>query len=272
VAAAAGVAPRRVNYIAFSGGGESLSAIVGGQVSVGVNGLAELAAHIDGGAVRALAISSAERLPGLDIPTLREQGIDVEFENWRSVAAPPGLAAAERRRVEELIARMVRSDAWRDALERYRWIDRYLAGDAFARYADSEEARVRAILRQFGTDRAESTSAGAYPLAVLAGLVLCAIAVVVERAGAGRGVPVPPVRTRPLLFVTVAATAFLVLAEPAGFTAAAAALFWLTARAFDSRHPVRDVAIATAVAAGAYLLFARVLELALPRGLLERWL
>jgi len=81
VADAVGVDPRRVNYIAYSGGGESLSAILGGQVSVGVNGLAELAPHIEAGTVRVLAISSAERLPGVDAPTFREQGVDVEIEN-----------------------------------------------------------------------------------------------------------------------------------------------------------------------------------------------
>ena len=86
------MAPRRVNYIAFSGGGESLSAILGGQVSVGINGLAEFAPQIEAGTVRALAISSAERLPGLDVPTLREQGVDVEFENWRRWWRRPGIS------------------------------------------------------------------------------------------------------------------------------------------------------------------------------------
>src|SRR5918993_173854 len=81
IAEAVGISPARVNYIAFSGGGESLSAIVGGQVTAGINGLAELAAQIEAGAVRVLGISSADRLPGLNAPTLREQGIDVVFEN-----------------------------------------------------------------------------------------------------------------------------------------------------------------------------------------------
>ncbi len=94
VAGAVGVPPGRINYVAFSGGGESLSAILGGQVSLGINGLAELEPQIQAGTVRALAVSSAERLPGLDVPTLREQGVNLEFENWRSVVAPPGSARA----------------------------------------------------------------------------------------------------------------------------------------------------------------------------------
>src|SRR5688572_14897216 len=166
IADAVGVAPRRVNYIAFSGGGESLSAILGGQVSVGINGLAEFAAQIEAGTVRALAISSAERLPGLDIPTLREQGVDVEFENWRSVVAPPGIDARERQRLESAIAAMVASPEWRAALERYRWLDRYLPGDDFARFVDREEMRVRTTLQQLeaGQDGGGTlASVGVYP-------------------------------------------------------------------------------------------------------------
>ena len=112
IAAAVGVEPKRVNYIAFSGGGEALSSILGGQVSVGINGLAEFAPQIEAGTVRVLAVSSAERLPGLDAPTLREQGVDVEFENWRSVVAPPGISADERHRLEEAVEAMVGSREW----------------------------------------------------------------------------------------------------------------------------------------------------------------
>src|SRR5687767_14643669 len=189
VADAVGVAPRRVNYIAFSGGGESLSAILGGQVSVGINGLAEFATQIEAGTVRALAISSAERLPGLDIPTLREQGVDVEFENWRSVVAPPGIDASERRRFEAAVDAMVKSADWKEALSRYRWIDRYLAGDRFAQFVDAEATRVQDILTKFGTNREQTpslTSAGPYPMIVLSGLVLCCLATVVTRS---KGLP-----------------------------------------------------------------------------------
>lgn len=278
VADAVGVSPRRVNYIAFSGGGESLSAIIGGQVTAGINGLAELAAQIDAGSVRVLAISSGERLPGLAVPTLREQGVDVEFENWRSVLAPPGISRADRQRLEHAIEAMVTSAPWREALERYRWIDRYLAGDGFARYVEAEEARVRDILRQFGTGEAEARtlmSAGPYPLVVLAGLLIFTCLAVLH------------VRTHPTLMVrgneaaarrapigwlAAGVIAYLLLAERGGFVVASAALFWFTARAFDSRRPLRDAAFSVVISVGAYLLFARVLQLSLPAGILAGWL
>ena len=76
----------------------------------------------------------------------------------------------------------------------------------------------------------------------------------------------------PILLVIAGVVTNLLLAETAGFVIASTALFWLTARAFDPRHPLRDAAYAAAVSLGAYLLFARVLDLALPSGPLAGWL
>jgi hypothetical protein len=265
----------RVNYVAFSGGGESLAALVGGQVSVGVSGLAEFAPHIEAGTIRALAISSAVRLPGLDLPTLREQGVDVEFENWRSVVAPPGISREDRDRLDALVADMVRSPEWREALRRYRWLDRYLSGRPFAEFVSAEEARVAHILGQFGGRNAGApVSARSYPLIVLAGLLATVLAVIVQavrstaRAATSRAWD----GWRPLAVLTAGIVLNLALAERAGFVLASGILFWCTARAFDPRYPVRDAVFAIAMAAGTYALFARVLQLPLPLGPLARLL
>ena len=279
VAAAVGVSPRRINYVAFDGGGDSLSAILGGHVTLGVNGLAELESQIHAGAVRALAISSAERLPGLDVPTLREQGVDVEFENWRSVAAPPGISASDRRRLESAVDAMVHSSEWRMALERYRWMDRYLSGDDFAVFLDQEEARVRTILGQLGTGQRETgtfSGVGAYPVLVLLGLVITGLAAIVAGRSAGSARPQPQgARSRASSAVWVMAVALgvnLLVVERAGFVVASAVLFWCTSRAFDDRHPVRDGVFALGVSISAYLLFARALQLPLPAGMLGGWI
>ena len=277
IAEALDVSPTRVNYIAFSGGGESLSAIIGGQVTAGINGLAELATQIEAGSVRALAISSGERLPGLDVPTLREQGIDIEFENWRSVLAPPGITPEERARLGAAIGAMVQSAPWRAALEQYRWIDRYLGGEEFERYGESEEARVRGILRQFGTEGEDARtlmSAGPYPLVVLAGLLIFGCLVVRRVLRDSRAAPADdaPASWTPVGWLVAGVVVHLLLAERGGFVVASVPLFWCTARAFDSRRPFRDAAYSIAISVGAYLLFARVLQLTLPAGILEGWL
>ena len=280
VSDAVGVSPRRVNYIAFSGGGESMSAILGGQVSAGINGLAEFAPQIEAGTVRALGISSAERLPGVPIPTLREQGVDVEFENWRSLVAPPGISPVDRERLEKAVDAMVRSREWREALQRYRWIDRYLTGGEFTRFAESEDRRVRAILARLGLgpDQSIASTSGVYSLLVLGGLVVFALAAVLETARA-RTASVLPASPRsagpgwgPAALIALGMALDLALMEHAGFVVASTVLFWLTARAFDRQHPGRDALFALGVSAGAYLLFVRVLNVTLPAGFIGSWL
>jgi putative tricarboxylic transport membrane protein len=277
IADAVGIDPSRINYIAFSGGGESLSAVLGGQVSVGINGLAELEPQIDAGTLRALAISSGERLSGLDVPTLREQGVNIEFENWRSLVAPPGISEPDRRRLETTVDAMVQSAEWREALQRYRWIDRYLTGPQLAAFVDAEEQRARDILRKLGARERETngvTDTGPYPLFVLGGLLVFACAAVFEarRRHANPG-STPALRARaPIALLVAGVILHLLLAERAGFVIATAVLFWFTARAFDDRHPLRDAIVALAVSVSAYLLFVRVLQLTLPAGVLARWL
>ena len=301
VADAVGVSPRRVNYIAFSGGGESMSAILGGQVSAGINGLAEFAPQIEAGTVRALGISSAERLPGVPIPTLREQGVDVEFENWRSLVAPPGIGPADRERLEKAVDAMVRSAEWREALQRYRWIDRYLTGGEFTRFAQAEDRRVHAILTKLGLgpDQTTASTSSMYSLLVLTGLLFCALAAVLEtvrarswrlrgsrgsrevRGDDGRSSTDPPSRPalrrasdgrwRPAALIALGMALDLMLMEYAGFVLASTALFWLTARAFDRQYPVRDALFALGVSAAAYLLFVRVLNVTLPAGFIGGW-
>jgi hypothetical protein len=278
VADAVGVSPRRVNYIAFSGGGEAMSAILGGQVSVGINGLAEFLPQIEAGTVRVLALSSAERLPKLDAPTLREQGVDIEFENWRSIVAPPEINQGDRARIEQTIEAMVRSAEWREALERYRWIDRYLARAEFDRFLQTEDTRVRTVLNKLGLGpdvAAPRATAHIYPLFVLAGLVIFGGAALLagirarhpssSRSGAGPG-------WRPAALLAAGVVLDLAFMERAGFVITSAVLFWLTARAFDQRHPARDALFALGVATSSYLLFVRVLNVTLPAGLLARWL
>jgi hypothetical protein len=202
--------------------------------------------------------------------------VEVEFENWRSLVAPPDISSLDRRLLERSIDAMVRSAEWRDALQRYRWIDRYLAGDAFAAVVETEEARVRAVLAKLGigpSENARPPGAGLYPILVLAGLAFWGASAALQglrgprpskRAGAGPG-------WRAAALIAAGIALDLALMEPAGFVIASAALFWLTARAFDERHPIGDALFAVGISAGAYLLFVRVLNVTLPAGPLGRW-
>ncbi len=145
-----GVDPASINYIPYSGGGEALAAILGSQVAAGVSGYSEWAGQIEAGELRVLAISSPERVDGIDAPTLMEQGVDLDVANWRGVVAAPGISAEDRDALVATIDAMVASDEWKAALEQNNWLDAYMGGDEFATYLASEAERVTDVLVSIG--------------------------------------------------------------------------------------------------------------------------
>jgi putative tricarboxylic transport membrane protein len=147
---AAGAEASKVNYIPFSGGGESLAALLGGKVTAGISGAAEYEGQIKAGKLRAIGVSAAERIPGLDIPTFKEQGIDLVITNWRSVVAPPGITPEQKKMLTELVTKMVNSTAWKDILKQKGWDSALLAGDAFEKFLKDEQTRVNNVLKSVG--------------------------------------------------------------------------------------------------------------------------
>jgi putative tricarboxylic transport membrane protein len=149
-AKAAGVDPTKINYIAYSGGGEALAAILGSQVSAGISGLGEFKSQADAGALRILAVTSAERIEGVDAPTLKEAGLDVVVQNWRMVAAAPGLSAEQVAAVSADIDTMVNTDGWKAALADKGWSNTYMAGADFTAQLATEITTTSTILKDIG--------------------------------------------------------------------------------------------------------------------------
>jgi putative tricarboxylic transport membrane protein len=150
IAKEVGVEPSGVNYVPFAGGGEALASILGGHVSAGVSGYQEFVGQIETGDLRALAISSAERLEGVDIPTLKENGVDVELTNWRAVFAPPGISDEDKKALGDAVGQMVESEAWQNTLKDRAWLNLYLPPDEFAQFLEQDRQQVETVLKDIG--------------------------------------------------------------------------------------------------------------------------
>jgi len=150
IAKAAGVPAARVSYVAFSGGGPAMAALLGAQVAAGVSGYGEFAEQVKAGKLRVLAISADKRQDGIDAPTLKEQGIDVELFNWRGVFAPPGVSDADRAAMVAMISKMAATPQWAEVCKQRDWTQITLAGDGYRTFLDAEVTRIEGILKDLG--------------------------------------------------------------------------------------------------------------------------
>ena len=150
IARAVGVDPSKINYVAFRGGGEATAAILGGNVTIGGSGYSEFAEYIKTGKMRAIAVTSEKRLPGIDVPTLKEQAIDVVIGNWRGVFGAPGITAEQRKALTEMIIKATKSKAWAESMEKNQWTPALLTGPAFDKFVDDEFASLRAVMVKSG--------------------------------------------------------------------------------------------------------------------------
>ena len=150
IAREVGVDASRINYVAFRGSGEATAAILGGNVTIGGSGYSEFQQYIESGKMRAIGVTSAQRLKGIAVPTLKEQGINVEIGNWRGVYGAPGISPAQRKGLTDMVLAALKTKAWAEALEKNGWTPAVMSGKAFEEFVDLEFASLRATMVKAG--------------------------------------------------------------------------------------------------------------------------
>ena len=150
LAGAIGLDPEQANYIAYSGGGEALSAMLSHTTTGGMSGYNEISGQVEAGQLRVLAVSSPERMPGVDVPTFMELGVDVTMSNWRGYVAPPGLTETQTEELAAIVDEMQASSAWSEVLERNNWTDSYLVGPEFEEFLLEQQEQIDVIIEELG--------------------------------------------------------------------------------------------------------------------------
>jgi putative tricarboxylic transport membrane protein len=140
----------KINYIAQTSGAETVASVIGGSLAAGISGISEFKSFVDAGRIRILAVSSDERLPNVDAPTLKESGINVSLGNWRGVLGAPGMSADAKKAWIDRFDQMHASDAWKKTLETQGWGDAYMSGDEFAAFLTEESTRMTGVLKDVG--------------------------------------------------------------------------------------------------------------------------
>lgn len=152
LAQSSGVLPKDIRYVAFQGGADALAALLGGHVAAFIGDAGEIAAHTEAGTVLPLATLSPNRLHGIykDTPTAKELGVDVVSGNWRGFYGPPEMPKEAQAYWRDTLAKMIKTDGWKQVLQQNAWIELYQTGDQLSGFLAKELASYEKILSDLG--------------------------------------------------------------------------------------------------------------------------
>ncbi|MEU4443838.1 tripartite tricarboxylate transporter substrate binding protein [Actinosynnema sp. NPDC050801] len=142
--------PGKLNYVPYSGGGESLAALLGGKVDAGISGVGEYVEQIKAGKLRALGTSGPREHPELKVPTFTKLGTGVELINWRGVVAPGSISVAAKEKLVKLVTDMHASPQWQEELKKKGWTDTFQTGHDFSTFLTMEIGRIKPVLQEIG--------------------------------------------------------------------------------------------------------------------------
>jgi putative tricarboxylic transport membrane protein len=280
---AGGVPLKSVRYVAFAGGGEAATAVMGSQLTAMVTGYGEIQHLARAGKVRLLATTAPDQFAPNAPPSLTSAGIDIVVSNWRGVLAAPGASPEAAAWLVEAFRRMRETEAWQDILKRNDWEDSFLVGDPLRVFIDDERTRAEAILSEleFGSGGAGYAAVGAwtFPTLILSALLLSTVLVVRGRRGPVQEPAPGTVSDKPhsVSWSRVAVTLGLLLAFPwtmdlLGYHVAAMVLLLGLGRIFGGGSPVKAVSFAVVLTVVSFVLFDNLLGVSLPAGPLLGWL
>ena len=151
-ARAAGVDARKLRTVVFKTNAESLVAMAGGHIHAVASSVSSAIGQVKNGKARILGIVSAQRMPGAlaNVPTVREQGIDVTQASWRAIFAPKGISPAALGFWDDALARMAATEDWKKALETNNWVGQYLRGKELAAFLERSYRETRATMNDLG--------------------------------------------------------------------------------------------------------------------------
>lgn len=148
---AAGKDALAVKYIPYDAGGKAMAALLSGEIKALSTGFSEAVALAEAGEVKILGVTSNERVAAYgDAPTMKEQGIDTSFVNWRGFFAAPGLPAEKLAMYQEVIGKMYDTPEWEAVRTRNGWVNIHNSGDDFKAFLEGQEKAIGDLMKKLG--------------------------------------------------------------------------------------------------------------------------
>ncbi len=141
----------KVKYIGVDGGADAITQTIGGFTQAMTGDMSEVVGFLKSGDVRVLAVLTEERIPGFDdIPTAKEQGLDVVAVNWRGLYVPKGISDDQFNDWADKLQKVADSDEWKKAMADNGLAPFTKVGSDFQGYVDDVVAEVRQLSKDIG--------------------------------------------------------------------------------------------------------------------------
>ena len=148
---AAGKDSLNVKYIPYDAGGKAMAALLSGEIAALSTGFSEAVALAQAGEVKIIGVTADERVDAFaDAPTMKEQGIDTSFVNWRGFFAAPGLPADKLTMYQDAIAKMYETAEWEEVRARNGWVNIHNPGDDFKAFLEGQEKVIGDLMKKLG--------------------------------------------------------------------------------------------------------------------------
>jgi len=152
LAKAVGANPRDLKAVAYKGAAEAVTSLLGGHIDLVTTAAGNAAPHVATGRLRVVGVAGPKRFGGAlaDVPTWKEQGVDLVFGGWRAIVGPKGLSAAQVAYWEDALTRATKVPEWREDLERNFWSDDFVTSAQFRKDLEKDYAEMKAVLVDLG--------------------------------------------------------------------------------------------------------------------------
>ncbi|MGH8701615.1 MAG: tripartite tricarboxylate transporter substrate binding protein [Burkholderiales bacterium] len=143
---------RELKAVVFKGSAEAITALLGGHIDLVTTAAGNAAPHVAAGRMRVVAAAAPTRLGGAlaEVPTWKEQGVDLVFGGWRAIMAPKGLTSAQVEYWEGVLRKATQVPEWRTDLEKNYWSDDFVASQQFRKDLEKDYAEMKAVLVDLG--------------------------------------------------------------------------------------------------------------------------
>lgn len=147
----AGLDATKMKYIPYDTGGALNAAVLGGEVDLGSTGFSEAVALVKSGEFRFVGVTAAARVDTYsDAPTFKEQGVEVEFVNWRGFFAAPGLEEAVADEYRAALMAMYETPEWEAVRKRNGWVNIHNSGPDFEKFLVAQEDVIKVLMTELG--------------------------------------------------------------------------------------------------------------------------